>query len=146
MGQIQPPSDKNRAQNQQKSTSKEKSLEDKDTTRMEAKPQSAIAQKPQQGAQKQDTMRQSAASDSEQEDDLGEDAETMEAEGDDSGNEGEGSRSAARAYNQGLQQNMAKGQTEQQAKKAEQALDGPEGEELRRAEQAGKRGQPNKPH
>jgi hypothetical protein len=56
-----------------------------------------------------------------------------------SGNEGEGSRSAARAYDAGAQK-AAKDtkKVESLAEEAKEALDGPEGEELRKAEQRGK--------
>lgn len=58
---------------------------------------------------------------------------------DEGANEGEGSRSAARAYNAGLQQFERTGQVERKAREAAQAVDGPEGEELRRAEEEGRR-------
>ena len=54
--------------------------------------------------------------------------------------EGEGSYSATRRYDEGVQRSVAKGDVERLAKEAAQALDGPEGDELRRAEQAAKRG------
>ncbi len=55
-------------------------------------------------------------------------------------NEGEGSRTAARRYDQGVEE-AGKDQkhVEQLAKEAAEALDGPEGEELRKAEERGKR-------
>jgi hypothetical protein len=55
-------------------------------------------------------------------------------------NEGEGSRTAARRYDEKAQR-AAKDdqQVEKLAKDAAQALDGPEGEELRKAEERGKR-------
>ena len=126
MGQIQPPSDKNRTQQSQKK-GQEKSPSDKDTARMTPASPAAAA-------------RHRAESD-----------EPMDEEGqleadDESENEGEGSRTAARNYNQGLKQNMAKGQTEEDAKRAERAIEGPEGEELKRAEQEGKRGEPRHSH
>jgi hypothetical protein len=54
-------------------------------------------------------------------------------------NEGEGSRSAARRYNEGVEEYVKSGRVEEAAEKAEDAVDGPEGEELRRAEEEGKR-------
>ncbi len=51
-------------------------------------------------------------------------------------NEGEGSRSAARNYNKATEQYVKSGRVEEAAKKAEAALDGPEGNELREAELA----------
>ena len=53
-------------------------------------------------------------------------------------NEGEGSRTAARRYNEGVARTMKEGHVEELAKKAKDALDGPEGDELRRAEEEGK--------
>lgn len=54
-------------------------------------------------------------------------------------NEGEGSRSAARAYNEGGAKTEKSGKVEEKAREAAEALDGPEGAELRHAEEAGKR-------
>jgi hypothetical protein len=51
-------------------------------------------------------------------------------------NEGEGSRSAARNYDKATAQYVKSGRVEEAAKKAEAALDGPEGDELREAELA----------
>ena len=77
----------------------------------------------------------------------GDEAEEATLEGwDESENEGEGSRTAAREYNQGLQQAIAQGDLEGDGEEAKRALEGPEGEELRRAEQAGKRGKPTQKH
>ena len=53
-------------------------------------------------------------------------------------NEGEGNRTAARAYNKGVRDFEKTGQVEQKAREAADALDGPEATELRQAEQAGK--------
>jgi hypothetical protein len=76
-----------------------------------------------------------------------EDADDATLEGwDESENEGEGSRTAAREYNEGLQQAIASGDLDGDAEEARRALEGPEGEELRRAEQAGKRGKPTPKH
>ena len=53
-------------------------------------------------------------------------------------NEGEGNRTAARAYNQGVRDFEKTGQVEKKAREAADALDGPEATELKQAEQAGK--------
>ncbi len=53
-------------------------------------------------------------------------------------NEGEGNRTAARAYNRATKEFARSGKVEEQAKRAEQAVDGPQKAELERAEQAGK--------
>ena len=54
-------------------------------------------------------------------------------------NEGEGSRTAARAYNKGVEAFEKTGQVEKKAREAADALDGPEAEQLRQAEAEGKR-------
>lgn len=53
-------------------------------------------------------------------------------------NEGEGSRSAARSYQEKLQSFIAEGRVGAAARDAAAAVDGPEGPELRAAEDAGK--------
>jgi hypothetical protein len=53
-------------------------------------------------------------------------------------NEGEGSRTAARAYNRKAKDFAEKGPVEQQARKAKADLEGPKGEELRKAEAKGR--------
>jgi hypothetical protein len=53
-------------------------------------------------------------------------------------NEGEGNRTAARHYNEGVQNFVRSGKVEEKAKEARDALDSPEGENLRRAEEKGK--------
>ena len=53
-------------------------------------------------------------------------------------NEGEGNKTAARRYNEATQQYVESGKVETAAQEAEGALAGPEGEELRRAEEATK--------
>lgn len=53
-------------------------------------------------------------------------------------NEGEGSRSAARSYQEKLQSFIAEGRVGAAARDAADAVDGPEGPELRAAEEAGK--------
>ncbi|HVY48139.1 MAG TPA: hypothetical protein VHB21_19760 [Minicystis sp.] len=54
-------------------------------------------------------------------------------------NEGEGSRTAARRYDEATEKFIESGQVEDAAKEAEEALDGPEAEELAEAEAEGKR-------
>jgi hypothetical protein len=54
--------------------------------------------------------------------------------------EGEGSYTAARRYEEGVTRSIEKGDTERLAKEAVRALAGPEGADLRRAEQDAKRG------
>lgn len=54
-------------------------------------------------------------------------------------NEGEGSRSAARHYNEGVAQTVKAGKVDEKARQAAKALDGDEAEELRRAEEEGKK-------
>jgi hypothetical protein len=57
-------------------------------------------------------------------------------------NEGEGSRSAARRYNEATEAYVKSGRSEQAAQEAEAAVDGPEGEALRAAEEVGRKGEP----
>lgn len=54
--------------------------------------------------------------------------------------EGEGSYTATRRYDEGVERSIADGKTDELARKAAAALDGPEGDELRKAEQAAKQG------
>jgi hypothetical protein len=54
-------------------------------------------------------------------------------------NEGEGSRSGARAYDQASEKFAKSGKVDEKAREARQAIDGPEGKELERAEAEGKR-------
>jgi hypothetical protein len=56
-------------------------------------------------------------------------------------NEGEGSRSAARHYNEGVAKTVESGTVDEKASEAAEALEGEEGEELRRAEAAAKKSQ-----
>ena len=56
------------------------------------------------------------------------------------GVEGEGSYTATHRYDAGVAQTVAAGKTEELGNAAAKALDGPEGEELRRAEKAAKQG------
>lgn len=58
------------------------------------------------------------------------------------GVEGEGSYTAARRYNEGVKRSVETGKTEELARKAKEALAGPEGPELARAERIGKKGNP----
>ncbi len=53
-------------------------------------------------------------------------------------NEGEGNRTAARRYNQATEEYGRSGRVDAAAKAAEKALEGPEREELERAEEEGK--------
>ncbi len=53
-------------------------------------------------------------------------------------NEGEGNKTAAREYNEAQRRFVSGGNVEPAARDAEQALDGPEQEELREAEAIGK--------
>ena len=54
--------------------------------------------------------------------------------------EGEGSYTAARRYNDGVAETVQRGNTEELGKEAKDALEGPEGDSLRRAEKIGKHG------
>jgi len=54
------------------------------------------------------------------------------------GNEGEGSRTAALAYDHSQTEFAQKGDVKRKAKAAKKALDGPEGAALRKAEATGK--------
>jgi hypothetical protein len=56
--------------------------------------------------------------------------------------QGEGNYDATRRYDQGVKQSIEKGKTEELAEKAKKALEGPEGEELRKADEKGKAGEP----
>jgi len=52
---------------------------------------------------------------------------------------GEGSYEGTRRYNEGLKRSIEKGDSEALAEQAKRALEGPEGDELRRAEEEAKR-------
>lgn len=54
-------------------------------------------------------------------------------------NQGEGNRDAARRYNEGAQKFAKSGKVEKAAEEARKALEGPEGEQLRKAEREGKK-------
>jgi hypothetical protein len=56
--------------------------------------------------------------------------------------QGEGNYDATRNYDNGVEQTVRSGKVDELVKKAEKALEGPEGEELRKAEEEGKRGEP----
>ena len=56
------------------------------------------------------------------------------------GVQGEGNYDATHHYNEGVKKSVEKGNTEELAEKAKQALDGPEGDELRKAEEQGQHG------
>ena len=57
---------------------------------------------------------------------------------------GEGNYEASRLYNEGLKKSVEKGDADALAEKARKALEGPEGDELRKADELGKQGG-NKP-
>ena len=57
------------------------------------------------------------------------------------GVEGEGSRTADRRYREGVRRSVAGGFTGELAEQARRALEGPEGDALRAAEEAAKRGE-----
>lgn len=54
-------------------------------------------------------------------------------------NEGEGNRTAARRYNEGASEHAKSGKVADEAKAARDAFEGAEGDELRRAEEAGRK-------
>lgn len=54
-------------------------------------------------------------------------------------NEGEGSRTAARRYNEATEKYVKSGKVDEAAHEAEEAVEGEEGEELKEAEEEGKR-------
>jgi len=53
---------------------------------------------------------------------------------------GEGNPDAARRYDEGVEKTIREGKVDELAEKAKKALEGPEGDELRRAEERGKKG------
>jgi hypothetical protein len=59
--------------------------------------------------------------------------------------EGEGSYTAARRYREGLERSVREGRSDELAEKAKEALDGPEGIELREAEDRAKSPRVNVP-
>lgn len=54
-------------------------------------------------------------------------------------NEGEGNRTAARRYDAGVEKTVKSGKVDAAAEAAKNALDGEEGDELREAEEQGKK-------
>jgi hypothetical protein len=64
--------------------------------------------------------------------------ETDMAESDNRGNEGEGSRTAAHEYEQGVKEHLRRGNVEEEAERAARDLDA-HPDELRKAEEEGKR-------
>lgn len=63
---------------------------------------------------------------------------TDDKTGPDSTNEGEGSRTGARTYNERTRRFVDSGKVEESARDAEEALDGPEAESLKDAEDEGR--------
>lgn len=63
---------------------------------------------------------------------------TDDKNGPDSANEGEGSRTGARTYNERTRRFVESGKVDDSARDAEEALDGPEAESLRDAEEEGR--------
>ncbi|AUX38102.1 MULTISPECIES: hypothetical protein [Sorangium] len=57
--------------------------------------------------------------------------------------EGEGNHTADRRYREGVQRSVEGGKIEQHAEEAAEALDGPEGDALREAQEATRRGRPS---
>ncbi len=57
-----------------------------------------------------------------------------------SGVQGEGNYDATHNYNEGVKKSVEKGNAEELAEKAKKALEGPEGDALRKAEEEGKKG------
>ena len=62
--------------------------------------------------------------------------------GDIHANQGEGNRTAARNYDAGVEAYIESGRSDAAAKAAAKAIDGPEGKDLRAAEEVGKAGHP----
>ncbi|MEO7330906.1 MAG: hypothetical protein ABI193_20190 [Minicystis sp.] len=60
--------------------------------------------------------------------------------------EGEGSRTAAHHYEEGLKASIASGKTEALAEEARKALEGPEAADLKKAESAARQGHTDKHH
>ncbi len=56
------------------------------------------------------------------------------------GVQGEGNYDATHNYNEGVKKSVEKGNAEELAEKAKKALEGPEGDELRKADEQGKSG------
>ena len=66
--------------------------------------------------------------------------EVQRAMSEPSKNEGEGNRTADRRYRQDVRRHVESGAVEPAAEKARETLEGPEAEELRKAEEEGKAG------
>jgi hypothetical protein len=70
---------------------------------------------------------------------------TMEPKKDAQGDTtGEGNYDASRRYREGLEQSVKKGNASELGDKAKKALEGEEGDALRKAEEQAKRGEPQK--
>ena len=69
------------------------------------------------------------------------DPKTSGVKGDKRDLQGEGNYDAAHHYNEGLKKSVEQGNADDLAEKAKKALEGPEGADLRKAEELGKRGQ-----
>lgn len=63
-------------------------------------------------------------------------------QGEKDGVQGEGNYEATRRYNEGVEESVEKGDSDELAEKAKKALEGKEGEELRKADEQGKNGEP----
>lgn len=63
-----------------------------------------------------------------------------QSKNDQSKNEGEGNRTADRNYREGVRRHVESGASEPAAEEAEHVLEGPEADELRKAESAAKDG------
>ena len=57
--------------------------------------------------------------------------------------EGEGNRTADQRYREGVEKSVKAGKIKEHAEEAARALDGPEGDELREAEDTARRGRPS---
>jgi hypothetical protein len=70
------------------------------------------------------------------------DPKTNGVQGGKDGVQGEGNYDATRHYDDAVKKSVEKGNSEALAEKAKKALEGPEGDELRKAEEKGKAGEP----
>ncbi len=64
---------------------------------------------------------------------------TEKSQTDGQANEGEGNKTAAREYNEAQRRFVKSGQVDEKAREAERAMDGPERDELEKAEAVGKK-------
>lgn len=71
------------------------------------------------------------------------DPKTNGVQSDKDGVQGEGNYDASRRYDEGVKQSVEKGTAAELAEKAKKALEGPEGDELRKADEKGKAGEPD---